>query len=116
MTGRSPRRSGSGATGAWDPGRNDFVWVAGPCASRPGATWVAGRWMRDADGWYRVSGFWNRPRDRTGLVTTSTSTPVARPPGGRPDLPPTAPRLHRHPAPGPDPSPSPATTPPRATA
>jgi hypothetical protein len=87
---------------AWDPGRNDFVWVAGAWRiPPPGATWVAGRWMRDADGWYRVSGFWNRPRDRTGLVTTSTSTPVrprwrtTGPPADHPDDTPT-------PAPGPD--------------
>ena len=87
---------------AWDPGRNDFVWVAGAWRiPPPGATWVAGRWMRDADGWYRVPGFWNRPRDRTGLVTTSTSTPArprwrtSGPPADHPDDTPI-------PAPGPD--------------
>ena len=97
-----PQAQWVGGYWAWDPGRNDFVWVAGAWRiPPPGATWVAGRWMRDADGWYRVSGFWNRPRDRTGLVTTSTSTPVrprwrtTGPPADHPDDTPTS-------APGPD--------------
>lgn len=45
---------------SWDPAREDFVWVSGAWRVPPAnSIWVESRWRRDADGWYRVPGFWS---------------------------------------------------------
>ena len=39
----------------WDQARNEYVWMSGTWQVPPGGSmWVAGRWMRDSEGWYRV--------------------------------------------------------------
>jgi hypothetical protein len=86
---------------AWDPAREDFVWVAGAWRVPPrGAIWVGGRWRRDADGWYRVPGFWSRRPD--GAVTLGST--VADP--SRPEWRTTGPPAD-HPADTPGPAPGP---------
>lgn len=87
---------------AWDPARDDFVWVAGAWRVPPrGAIWIGGRWMRDADGWYRIPGFWSRRQDGAvgvGPTVADTSRPewqTTGPPADHPDDTP-------GPAPGPD--------------
>lgn len=45
---------------SWDPARADFVWVSGAWRVPPAnSLWVESRWRRDAEGWYRVPGFWS---------------------------------------------------------
>ena len=79
--------SGCQATGTRTPRGREFVWMGGvwqvpPCRS----IWVASRWMRDGDGWYRRPGFWSRRRD--GVVATSTTEPNDRQPAWRTTGPP----------------------------
>lgn len=70
---------------SWSPAKEDFVWVVGRWQVPPaGASWVASRWMRDADGWYRVPGFWNTPR-RDRAVVTAGNWRADGPPADHPD-------------------------------
>ena len=55
-----------------------------------GSFWVNSRWVRDADGWYRVAGYWSRRRDRAVVATefATTTQPAWRttgPPADHPD-------------------------------
>src|SRR5205085_8482516 len=44
---------------AWDPDRNDYLWVSGIYRDNPpGMRWVAGYWERTDDGWRWVAGMW----------------------------------------------------------
>jgi WXXGXW repeat (2 copies) len=82
----------------WDPARNAFIWIGGTWQIPPGrSSWIAGRWMRDADGWYRVPGYWSGRGDRA-VAVARINTPAWRtsgPPADHPDDNPGA-------APGPD--------------
>jgi hypothetical protein len=86
----------------WEPARAEFVWMGGIWQVPPtGTIWVASRWMRDGDGWYRRPGFWSRRRDA--VVATSATGANDRLPAWRTIGPPA-----EHPpdmvadAPGPD--------------
>jgi len=85
----------------WDPGRNDYVWVAGLWrVPPPGTFWVNGYWRRDDRGWYRVPGFWSARRETTAPAAgpvpsgsprdvaselVATTRPAPRPPFAPPD-------------------------------
>jgi hypothetical protein len=44
---------------AWDPERNDFIWVSGVWRQTPpGQTYVSGYWEQVEGGWRWVPGFW----------------------------------------------------------
>jgi hypothetical protein len=44
---------------AWDPERNDFMWVSGTYRNAPvGRQWVPGHWVHTAEGWRWVPGMW----------------------------------------------------------
>jgi len=56
--------------------------------------WVAGRWMRDSEGWYRMPGFWSQRRDAgaqpAATVARTPSSPAWRrsgPPADQPNDP-----------------------------
>ncbi|SIN71886.1 hypothetical protein SAMN05444166_0402 [Singulisphaera sp. GP187] len=99
---------------SWDPARNDFDWVSGAWRVPPAnSIWVESRWMRDADGWYRVPGFWSpRQQGRAGrdaapapaaALAPATETAAANAPGWRISGPPAdRPAESPGPAPGPD--------------
>jgi hypothetical protein len=85
----------------WDPARSEFYWMGGVWqVPAPGSIWVGSRWMRDPNGWYRSTGFWNRRRGQVAVPTgyTDAGQPAWRttgPPADHPVDQPTA-------APGPD--------------
>ncbi|WP_406693865.1 hypothetical protein V5E97_22780 [Singulisphaera sp. Ch08] len=98
---------------SWDPGRDDFVWVSGAWRVPPAnSIWVESRWMRDAEGWYRVPGFWNPRQARTDrdaapatatVTETTPASPDANTAGWRLSGPPAdRPAESPGPAPGPD--------------
>jgi hypothetical protein len=44
---------------AWDPARDDYVWVSGTWrVPPPGKEWVPGYWRKTSDQWQWVCGFW----------------------------------------------------------
>ena len=71
--------------------RSDYEWVAGSWQITPqGLFRVESRWLRDANGWYRVPGFWSRRADRAVVETDMTvanreSWRTTGPPSDHPD-------------------------------
>jgi WXXGXW repeat (2 copies) len=87
-SGARPQRRAEWVSGYWDwdPARAEFVWMAGVWqVAPPGTIWIASRWMRDGDGWYRRPGFWSR---RRGADPVATAYSNARPPAWRTTGPP----------------------------
>jgi hypothetical protein len=81
---------------AWDASRGDFVWVRGIWRVPPrGRFWVNGRWVRDANGWSRIPGFWSDRHVATGAWANAPDGISGGPPAD-------APREDPGPAPGPD--------------
>jgi len=60
----------------WESERGDYEWLPGGWVVPPrNRFWVEGRWMRDADGWYRVPGSWSE-RQAGGPQTTPPMVPA----------------------------------------
>ncbi len=71
-TGRRPQPRAQWISGYWDwdPARSEFFWMGGLWqVPPPDSIWVAGRWARDQNGWYRASGFWSRRRGQVVVAT-----------------------------------------------
>jgi hypothetical protein len=63
---------------SWDPAREDFVWVSGAWRVPPAnSIWVESRWRRDAEGWYRVPGFWSPRQGRDNRDSVPAAEAVA---------------------------------------
>lgn len=86
----------------WSAGLGDFDWVPGAWVMPPArGFWVEGRWMRDADGWYRIRGSWSySPKIDPVTAPTPAALPAAQ--NWRTDGPPASPEDLVGPAPAAD--------------
>ena len=102
-SGARPQRQAEWVGGYWDwdPARAEFFWMGGLWQVRPpGSIWIASRWMRDQNGWYRTPGFWSSRRGQVAVETSfsTDSQPAWRTTGPPADHPVDKPSV----APGPD--------------
>jgi hypothetical protein len=74
---------------AYDPTRDDHVWVSGVWrAPPPGRQWVSGYWTEAKGGWQRVAGFWTEFAEGKDAQEIRY---VARPPAAKAETPGTPP-------------------------
>jgi hypothetical protein len=88
--GRPPESAAQWVPGYWDwdPVTKEFAWMGGVWQIPPaGSIWVAGRWIRDQNGWYRKPGQWNLRRDPA-VAQAATNEPAWRVTGPPADHPP----------------------------
>jgi hypothetical protein len=85
----------------WDSARAEYFWIGGFWqVPERDSIWVGSRWMRDANGWYRIPGSWSKRRGPVAVETAFVDESIAAwrstgPPADHPPDQPTA-------APGPD--------------
>src|SRR6516162_1148631 len=74
---------------AWDPDRNDFVWVSGCWRNAPPNTyWVPGYWLQAGNGWEWIGGFWKpintQPQDEIEYLPAPPTPIEVEAPGSPP--------------------------------
>ena len=62
---------------AWNPERQEFMWVSGVFRMQPqGRTFVPGYWSRTDDGWRWITGYWSDSRQQEPVYGPEPPTPL----------------------------------------